>query len=190
MTGRTADDRPVRLMATDPGYMQSGTYLDKPAELLFEYTRYYALATVLFPQAEKVLMLGGGGYSVPKWLLAGLGGLNSDTLRLDVVELDPGMTTLAHEQFLLPRDARMSITHEDARRYINVNTKAYDLVFVDVFNSHYSVPFHMGTVEAAKALRRSVADHCALMLNLISAFDGPDSNIFDGISVALRDSFA
>ena len=60
--------RAVRLMATDPGYSQSGMYLDDPAELYFQYTRFYALGPRFVPQARSVLMLGGGGYSVPKWI--------------------------------------------------------------------------------------------------------------------------
>ncbi len=189
MFGQADGNRPALYMATDPGYAQSGTYLDKPSELLFSYTKYYALGTVLFPHAEQILMLGGGGYSVPKWLLAGHGGLNGEKLRLDVVELDPGMTKLAKSSFGLTDDARMNIYHEDARRFINTNNNKYDLVFVDVFNSHYSVPFHMGTVEAAKALRHAVNDDGAVMMNIISAFEGEDSYIFQGIYGALKQVF-
>ncbi len=188
--GINEENRPVRLMATDPGFAQSGTYLDKPEELLFEYTQFYALGTVLFPKAQKVLMLGGGGYSVPKWLLAGRGGLDGEKLRLDVVELDPGMTRLAKEAFGLKEDARMRIFHEDARRFINTNRQKYDLIFVDVFNSHYSIPFHMTTVEAAAALRSSVQDQGAVMMNVISALEGEGSHILQGIYGALRESFA
>ncbi len=189
MYGQADGNRPALYMATDPGYAQSGTYLDKPSELLFSYTKYYALGTVLFAHAEKILMLGGGGYSVPKWLLAGHGGLNGEKLHLDVVELDPGMTKLAKSSFGLHDDARMHIYHEDARRFINTNTTKYDLVFVDVFNSHYSVPFHMGTVEAAMAMRQAVSDNGAVMMNIISAFEGEDSYIFQGIYGALNQVF-
>ncbi len=188
--GINADRRPVRLMATDPGFAQSGTYIDNNTELLFEYTQFYSLGTVLFPSTEKVLMLGGGGYSVPKWLLAGHGGLDSEKLRLDVVELDPGMTALAKQAFGLKEDARMRIFHEDARRFINTNTDKYDLIFVDVFNSHYSIPFHMTTVEAAAALRSGLQDDGAVMMNVISALEGEGSHLLQGIHGALQESFA
>ncbi len=181
--------RPMRLMATDPGYAQSGMYIDDSGELLFDYTRFYALGTVLFPKAHDVLMLGGGGYSIPKWLLAGHGGLDSDALRVDVVELDAGMTRVAKASFGLKDDPRMRIFHEDARRYLNTNTQKYDLVFADVFNSHYSVPFHMGTVEAAQALRRALNDDGALVMNIISAFSGADAAMFHSIYGALAQVF-
>ena len=88
-------ERPVRLVATDPGFHQSGMYRDDPAELYAPYTRYYALGPLLVPQASRVLMLGGGGYSVPKWLLSGRAGLADERLRCTVVELDPAMTQVA-----------------------------------------------------------------------------------------------
>lgn len=190
MEARSHNNRLVRVMATDPGYMQSGMYLDNPAELYFEYTRYYGLGTVLIPHATKVLMLGGGGYSVPKWLLAGHGGLDSSTLKVDVVELDPGMTEVARTYFGLPDDPRLTVFHDDARRFVNANTNTYDLVFVDVFNSHYSVPFHVGTVEAARAMRRAVAPQGALLMNIISAVEGPDGELFRAIYGAMKEAFA
>lgn len=190
MEARSNSNRPVRVMATDPGYMQSGMYMDDPAELFFEYTRYYTLGTVLVPHATKVLMLGGGGYSVPKWLLAGYGGLDSQKLKLDVVELDPGMTEVARKYFALPNDPRLTVFHDDARRFVNANQNMYDLVFVDVFNSHYSVPFHVGTVEAAQAMRKAVALGGALLMNIISAVEGKDGELFRAIYGAMAQSFA
>ena len=80
--------------------------------------------------------------------------------------------------------------HEDARAFLNSQDAAFDLVFVDVFNSHYSVPFQMGTVEAAQALRRSVAPGGALLMNVISAVEGPDGRLFRGIWRALAGAFA
>lgn len=182
--------RPVRLMGTDPGYSQSGMYLDAPTELYFTYTRYYALGTTLMPRAHDVLMLGGGGYSVPKWLLSGQSGLDSENLRLTVVELDPGMTDTARRYFALPEDARMTIIHEDARRFLNANQARYDLIFMDVFNSWYSIPFHVGTQEAFAAVRRALRPGGALLMNNISALDGEASALFRAIYAALRANFA
>ena len=181
--------RSVRLMATDPGYNQSGMLVDAPDELYFRYTRWYALGPRLVPEAKRVLMLGGGGYSVPKWLLAGKSGLDAKTLDLTVVELDPAMTRCAREFFALPEDPRMSIRHEDARAFLNRRQEQYDLVFVDVFNSHYSVPFQMGTAEAAQALRKAVAPGGAVVMNVISAITGPDGRLFRGIYGALKTAF-
>ena len=181
--------RPVRLMATNPGYQQSGMLIDAPADLYIPYTRWYALGPRLVPEAKKVLMLGGGGYSVPKWLLAGKSRLDADSLLLTVVELDPAMTYCARKWFALPDDPRLTIRHEDARAFLNRQQDQFDLLFVDVFNSHYSVPFQMGTVEAARALRRAIAPTGAVVMNVISAITGPDGRLFRSIYGALQTAF-
>lgn len=181
--------RAVRLLATDPGHVQSIMALDDPADLCASYTRYYRLGPLLAPQARNILMLGGGAYSVPKWLLANRSGLPAD-FRLTVVELDPAMTALARRWFALPDDPRLHIVHEDARTFLRRNTRRHDLVLVDVFTSQYSVPFHMGTVEAARELRRAVSDDGALLMNVISAASGPDARLLQGIRGALASAFA
>ncbi|WP_300921922.1 hypothetical protein [uncultured Desulfovibrio sp.] len=48
----------------------------------------------------------------------------------------------------------------------------------------------MGTVEAAQALRRAVAPGGALLMNVISAVEGPDGRLFRGIRRALAGAFA
>lgn len=183
--------RPVRLVATDPGFHQSGMYRDAPSELYAPYTRYYALGPLVVPQARRILMLGGGGYSVPKWLLSGGAGLPAESLHCTVVELDPAMTQVARDYFALPvNDPRLRIVHADARAFLERQRERYDLVFVDVFNSCYSVPFHMGTCEAAARMRDAVAPGGALIMNVIGAAQGKDAALFQSIYKALRTAFA
>lgn len=79
--------------------------------------------------------------------------------------------------------------HEDARAFLNRQREQYDLVFVDVFNSHYAVPFQMGTREAAAALRKAVAPGGVMLMNVISAVEGPDGQLFQSISMRLSRLF-
>lgn len=180
----------VRLMATDPGYSQSGMIKNDPDELYFDYTRFYGLGARYAPEARKILMLGGGGYSVPKWLLSekSVFGARPD-LELTVVELDPLMTETARNYFSLKDDRRMRVIHADARAFLNRQTDRHDLVFVDVFNSHYSIPFQMGTREAVKKLRDAVMDDGALLMNIISAIEGEDGRLFRSIYANLIREF-
>lgn len=178
----------VRLMSTNPGYLQSGMLIDDPDELYFEYTRFYALSSRYVPDAKSALMLGGGGYSIPKWLLSGKHGFNGKPL-VDVVELDPAMTAVAAKVFGLPNDPRLSIHHEDARAFLNSLNRQYDLVFVDVFNSHYAIPFQMTTGEAMGAMRRAVAPGGALLMNVISALTGEEGRFARAIIHGLKRHF-
>lgn len=183
--------RPVRVLSTDPGYSQSGMYLDDPDELYFDYTRFYALAVLARPQARDILMLGGGGGSVPKWLLSGRSGLDAAGLRLTVVELDPGMTAVARHWFLLPGDdPRLRLVHADARTFLNRQREQYDLLLVDVFNSCYSIPFHLGTQEAFAAMRRALRPGGVLAMNVIAAVEGEDGRLLRAIHAGLRRHFA
>ncbi len=187
--GYTQEKDHLRFMATDPLFSQSAMYVNEPTKLYFPYTQFYAMMVKLFSENQKILMLGGGGYSLPKWLLSEHHKYSDSSLHLDVVELDSGMTDLAKSYFALKEDARMRIFHEDARRYINANNNKYDLVFVDVFNSYYSIPFHMATKEAVMKLRHAVRDDGALVMNIISAYKGDNSAILQGIYGALSQAF-
>ncbi len=182
--------RDLLYLSTDPGRFQSAMYLDNPTELALSYTRLYALGPLLVPQAKSVLMLGGGGYSVPKWLLAGHSGLNADSLRVDVVEIDPGMTRVAKEYFQLQEDERLRVFHEDVRVFCNRNTEQYDLVFMDVFGSSYTIPFHAGTSEAAAAMRRAVSDDGVLLMNVIASAEGEAADLLWSIRNGLAEHFA
>jgi len=197
------DGREVLLLITDPGSAQSGMFADDPLELLFDYTRFYGLGTAINPEAKRILMLGGGGYSVPKWLLGGRSDLRGETFSLDVVELDPVMTEVAKRFFQTPlNDPRMRVFHEDARTFINRaaagldkneagdETGAYDLIFADIFNSWYSVPFHVGTAEAARNIYRLLADDGIYVMNIITAINGDNGRLLRSIRNAFLESFA
>ena len=198
VTEGTLEKRPIRLLLTDPGSCQSGAYPDAPNELAFAYTKFYALPTALAPQAQRVLMLGGGGYSIPKWLLTGQSPLNPETLHLDVVELDPGMTQVAQTHFWAPaEDARMEIFHQDARQFLNNKAAlrsqqqfpAYDLIFADVFNSYYTVPFHVGTREAAEKIHTLLAQDGIFMMNIITGIEGENGRLFRSLYHAFAEVF-
>ncbi len=192
------EGRPVKLLFTDPGSCQSGSFMDAPAELAFAYTKFYALGTSMNPTAKRILMLGGGGYSVPKWLLAGRSELASPDFSLDVVELDPGITDLAQKYFKTPTDdPRMRIFHEDARTFVNRAADAlpagaagpYDLIFADIFNSYYSVPFHVGTVEAAQKVHALLAEDGIYIMNIITAVNGDNGRLLRSIRNAFTEAF-
>lgn len=192
------EGRPVKLLFTDPGSCQSGSFVDAPAELAFAYTKFYALGTSMNPAAKRILMLGGGGYSVPKWLLAGRSELASPDFSLDVVELDPGITDLARKYFKTPTDdPRMRIFHEDARTFVNRTADAlpadaagpYDLIFADIFNSYYSVPFHVGTVEAAQKVHALLAEDGIYIMNIITAVNGDNGRLLRSIRNAFTEVF-
>jgi predicted membrane-bound spermidine synthase len=144
-----ADDytgRLVRVMSTGPHAKQSAMYLDEPSALALPYTRFFRLAEHFLPGMKRMLVLGGGGFSFPKYALE-----HYPDVRVDVVELDPGVTALAREHFELKDHPRQRIVVADARTFLNRNRETYDVILCDTFNSHYAIPFHLTILEAVSA---------------------------------------
>jgi spermidine synthase len=164
---KTANAGAVRIMTTHPKAIQSAMELDAPKELFLPYSRYYDLVSLFKPDPGGFLILGGGGYSYPKYALD-----KYPKATIDVVEIDPQVTELARKFFFLEENPRLTIFHEDARCFLRKTSRKYDAVLVDVFNSHYSVPFHLTTVETAKALYDRLADDGVVILNVLSRMDG------------------
>jgi spermidine synthase len=168
---------------------QSVIYPDKPDDLASDYTRFYDLAFHYRPAAKKILMLGGGGYCVPRHLLA------TRKVSVDVVEIDPGITAIARQYFFLRDEGNsdISIRHEDARIFLNRESRerkgAYHTIFADVFGSWYSIPFHLTTVEAAQAMSALLDEDGILVSNVISSLRGPGSGVLGGIYAALSEVF-
>lgn len=163
----TKTDRLVRVMTTAPKRVQSAVFLDDPYELVLEYTRFFNLAWHFRPGIKRALVLGGGGYSFPKYALQA-----HPELSLDVVEIDPGITDLARRFFALADDPRLNLLHEDARTFLNRASTPYDAVFVDTFGTHYSIPFHLTTVECVRRIRDLLADDGIVIMNTICAVEG------------------
>ena len=183
--------RRVRVLVTDPDSAQSLMYTDHPSELVSEYTKFYELAFHYKPDSKKILMLGGGGYSVPKYLLYD----KSRDIEVDVVEIDPGVTQAARDFFNLKDDDRLKIFHEDARTFLNrafmdENEKEkYDAIFMDTFSSATVIPFQLTTIETAARLRKLLKPDGVLIVNTIASVYGPKSGVFHGIYKAFSNSF-
>jgi spermidine synthase len=168
--------RPIRVMVTGPQGRQSAMYLDHPTELAVPYTRWYRLVEHFVPGMKRLLVLGGGGYSFPKFALA-----NYPAVDVDVVEIDPGITRLARERFGLKDHPRLWIAEEDGRTFLNRNRRTYDAILCDTFNSDYSIPFHMTTVEAVQRLREALSPQGVVLVNVLSAVEGDRARLFQAM---------
>lgn len=164
------NDRPIRELMISNEH-SSAMYLDGN-DLVYEYTKFYHLARHFKPDLKSALIIGGAGYSFPKDFLRVY-----PQAKLDVVEIDPGLTTIAKKYFRLEDDPRLTIYHEDGRTYLNRTEKKYDVIFGDAFNSQYSIPFQLTTREAIQRSYDALSDDGVVVLNVISAISG-DQGIF------------
>ena len=178
-------DRPTREMVTGPKGRQSAMYLDNVTELVLPYTRFYRLLEYYRPAARRMLVLGGGGYSFPKYALA-----HYPDVRIDVVELDPGITALARSHFGLTDHPRLTIIEEDARTFLTKIDNRYDVILCDVFNSHYSIPFHLVTVEAIDLMRSALNPDGVVLVNLLASPEGISSRFYKALHATFKTAFA
>ncbi|SDB02062.1 Spermidine synthase [Desulfonatronum thiosulfatophilum] len=176
--------RQLQVMSTGPGWLQSAMYLDDPFELTLPYTRFFRLAEVYVPAFRRVLMVGGGGYSFPKFLMQ-----TRPDLELDVVEIDPAFTALAKSYFHFSPDDRVAVHHLDARRYLNQVHQPYDVIILDAFNSHYSIPYQLTTRQAMQRIAANMDDNGVVLVNLISAVSGDQGRFLRALLATMESVF-
>lgn len=179
------NDYVFRCLRTEPGRTQSGVFLDNPAMPVLPYTTYVALLPLLYPQGSTFLMLGGGAYTIPSWLQS-----TYPKIGCDIVELDPAITEVAQRFFSFNPTKNQRIFHEDARCFLNRNQQVYDFIFLDVYNSHGAVPFHMLTEEAMTHIARSVSSEGLVMINLVGSVTGTRSGFYHCLLRMLTGHFA
>jgi spermidine synthase len=184
---RTTDPkngREITALATDPFFTQSAIYSDSDEPVL-DYGRFYALAGYFKPGPIKALMIGGAGYTFPREFLR-----DNPQAAIDVVEIDPRMTDIARRFFRLTDDARMTVIHKDGREFLNqAESEKYDVVFIDAFNSLFSVPFQLTTREAVRQIDRVLKPDGLVLFNIGSCISGPGSGFLQAEYRTYQETF-
>ena len=179
------DGRPARVLYSGDGKAaQSGVAHDDEPDLLFDYNqRFLELAQNVTP--ERILVIGGGAYTLP---LALLWALPDSTI--DVVEPDHELQGLAERFFGLPvGNERLRHFHTDGRHFLETNQQKYDLIVIDAF-VHTAIPRDLMTIEAARSLRRHLTDKGVTAMNVISGMHGRSAFVIRSLYAAYCQVFA
>lgn len=122
--------RPVRFLRQDSN-LSSAKFLDAPfTDLVFEYTKYFAIQKLLKPHIERALFLGAGAFTLPRLLLH-----EQPTADIHVAEIEPALAEIARTYFDTPSDARLQTHESDARRFLSEADASYDLIYGDAYAS-------------------------------------------------------
>nr|WP_075575808.1 fused MFS/spermidine synthase [Olsenella timonensis] len=187
------DHTPVRLLNVN-GTFQSGCYVpeDLRFQLACEYHREMArvIEGMVRSRARtadaplRVLVMGGGGYSLPKYLAAYV-----PEARVDVVEIDPAMTALAREFFFLDeclektgaeRDGRLRLVTGDAWGFVRAAAEPYDVIVNDAFSGNRPLG-PLTSSEGAAVVRGHLAGDGAYLANVRCAFEGRRARVLDEV---------
>lgn len=146
------------------GFPHSIMDKNNPYSLESDYTKFFPLGLLLKDDSTRVLFIGGGGFSGPKYFLQ-----NYKNVLVDVVEIDPMVVDVAKEYFFLnDTHPNLRIFTQDAREFLSNYQGTYDVVILDAFSKTY-VPFHLMTVEFYKLLYDKLAPHGVIISNQIGS---------------------
>lgn len=158
------EGRTVRTLTLDR-LLHSYVDLDDPTFLVYSYEKVFAdIATTVAASMDgpRVLFIGGGGYTMPRFLET-----TYPDSTLEVIEIDPAVTQAAHEQLGLDRDTSIVTYNRDARMKVpDLPGGSYDLVLGDAFND-VSVPYHLTTVEFNQQVKALLTDEGIYAVNAV-----------------------
>ena len=163
----------------------SCVHLDDPERLDFSYAQI--ISDVISTMGDgtsplAALHIGGGGFTMPRYLEAVRPGSRSL-----VLELDPTLVRIAEEELGLRRSDALQVRVGDARVALRDQPDdAYDLVIGDAFGG-LAVPWHLTTREFAAQIQRTVRPGGVYAVNLI---DYPPLGFARAEAATLRSVFA
>lgn len=189
-----ADGTPVRLLNVN-GTFQSVSYV--PEGLRFELACVYhrSMAEVIegLGGSPRVLVMGGGGYSLPKYLAA-----HVRRTRTDVVEVDPAITRVARESFFLDecleqtgaaREGRLNLFNGDAWGFLRAAGEPYDVIVNDAFSGKRPLG-PLSSAEGARVVREHLGEDGVYLANVRCATSGRRSRALREVAEAFGREFA
>lgn len=186
----TEDGDPVRLLEVG-GVFESATYLDERRyEPTFEYYRAFDHLFEAYPQPDRVLMIGGGGYAYPKHFVA-----SQPHGSMDVVEIDPVIVRIAREHFFLndlikefriQETSRLNLVTADGRAFLEERAGAvcegeaarYDAVINDSFSGAEATTSLLDEV-GLEAVKACLIDGGLYLINVICDIEEDASTLLD-----------
>jgi spermidine synthase len=150
----------IRAMKRDTN-SSSATYLDTH-ELVYGYTQFAGLYTLLKPDAARFLLIGGGAYSIPRTLVA-----YDPKIIVDVVEIEPVLFELSREYFDLSDVSRINNHVMDGRVFLQKSDATYDVIFGDAFGTDLGVPHHLASKEFFEEAKRHLTPEGLFLLNFV-----------------------
>lgn len=174
------EGQPARFLFQDRSY-SAAMYLHSD-ELVYEYTKYYALHALHKPVLSRALVIGGGAYSIPKAIMS-----DFPSAQVDVAEIEPELFDLAKQYFNLPDSGRLQNFLEDGRVVLGKNQDPYDLIVVDAYYSLFSVPISLTTREFFTLAKNNLSEDGVFVGNFAGdILDKPPSFILSEIKTFME----
>jgi len=165
-------------------FVESSIFAEPPYPTGSEYTSYFHLAFVLRPKMHRVLFIGAGGGIGPRTFRE-----IDPEIQVDVVDIDRKVLDVARDYFHMPEGDGLRAVARDGRMFLRDAEPGYDAVILDAFTIGGRIPFHLATREAFELCRDRLAPGGVFVMNINSAVDGPESEIYESIVATLQQVF-
>lgn len=138
------------------GIAQTFTSKDIRKGSRWAYPHVFSCISTLTKQKNNALVLGVGGGSVVKELLL-------HNYKVDAVDIDKRIFNLSTNYFDVSTNG-VNFIDDDARHFINIATKQYDYIFMDLLSGE-SQPSHALTKESFNKLKERLSDDGIIAIN-------------------------
>lgn len=170
----------VRALHIDTATVQSAMKVAAPYDLHLAYSRGIISCLLFGIALKRVLVIGLGGGSIPKFIHHYL-----PDMQTRVVEIDPQIIAVARSHFhLQPDDDRLQVIEGDGAAYLPAHPQTADLLILDVFDGR-GIPPDLYSQAFFDHAATALTDEGLLAVNLW----GSDKN-FDLYLQRIEQSFA
>ena len=185
-----ADGTPIRLLNVN-GTFQSVSYIS--SELRFELcVHYHRMMAQLIQQVApqgRVVILGGGGFSLPKYLATHMRGAT-----VEAIEIDPKIVSLAREHFFLEEalavaSSNLRIIEDDAWKVLqNADAGSIDVLVNEVFAGRKSLG-PLGTAAGAQVVKEKLVPGGVYLADVRCPLEGRGSTILPQVANVFAQEF-
>ena len=186
-----ADGTPIRLLNVN-GTFQSVSYIapELRFELCVHYHRMMAKVIQQVSARGHVVVMGGGGFSLPKYLAT-----HMNKAVIDAIEIDPKIVSLARKHFFLDEalaatSSELRVIEDDAWKVLqNTDTGSIDVLVNEVFAGRKSLG-PLGTPDGAQTVKEKLASGGVYLADVRCPLEGRGSALLPQVANVFAQEFA
>lgn len=186
-----ADGTPIRLLNVN-GTFQSVSYIapDLRFELCVHYHRMMAQVIQQIAPQGHVVVMGGGGFSLPKYLATHMKGAT-----VDAIEIDPKIVSLAREHFFLDEaqaaaSSELRVIEDDAWKvFQNAKASSIDVLVNEVFAGRKSLG-PLGTAAGARVVKEKLTYGGVYLADVRCSLEGRGAALLSQVADVFAQEFA
>ncbi len=184
------DGTPVRLLNVN-GTFQSASYISDElwSELVVAYHREMVRIIDEAGDVRSVLVIGGGGFSLPKHLVT-----HTQRMRVTCVEIDPLMINIARERFFLDRaektaGERLEVVCADGWTWLRECGRQFDTIINEAFSGRRPLG-PLTTEEGAQLIAEHLSPAGIYLADVRCPLEGPRSRTLTEVQEAFGAVFS